>query len=126
MAKNNLKYFDGIGVKKNRNNKSYKVIFKDEECTISINAKEVQEICESGNVEELVAILLAYVEYIRKDTSTDEVRLRKIEVIEPTIKLLRDYDVESLIFYFRSLKWHEIKSIYESADPGARFKEIID
>jgi len=126
MTNNNLTYFEGMEVIKTRKSQYYKVVFEDGECTIYISEKNVQEICENCQEEQvLVAILLACIEYIRKDTSTDKNKIRKIDekiVVESTVKLLSDYTAETLILYIKSLKWHEVKEIYESQNP----KEMLE
>ena len=104
-------------------------MLEDEECTVYVNTMIAEEISSEVNEEKsLIAVLLAYIEYIRKSNSTKErknSRMDKDRIISSTISLITAYPTEILIGYIKNLKWHEVKAIFKSANPVKELKQSI-
>ena len=129
MTNNNLIFFEGAEIAETRSGKYYRVVLEDEECTVYVNTMIAEEISSEVNEEKsLIAVLLAYIEYIRKSNSTKErknSRMDKDRIISSTISLITAYPTEILIGYIKNLKWHEVKAIFKSANPVKELKQSI-
>jgi len=121
MNNNKFFYFDGATVERT-NAKNFKVIFEDEEATIFVNSTDVNRVLKKVNEEEeVIAILLAYIEYIYQSTKqTSSERIKRLEtefITENVIVILSRYVAEDLIMIIKQMKWHEIVFVFESKDP---------
>ena len=127
MTNTNLTYFDDATISKTRS--SFKVYFEDTDSTVIVPFSEVQSICKkTADDEEMVATLLAYIELARKRAITQTIRIRKISEenrIKNSIELLIKYPVEQLIAVVQGLKWHQIKTIFESDNPIEEIEEFV-
>ena len=127
MTNTNLTYFDDATISKTRS--SFKVYFEDTDSTVIVPFSEVQSICKkTADDEEMVATLLAYIEIARKSATTPTLKIRRISEenrIKNSIKLLIKYPVEQLIAVVQGLKWHQIKTIFESDNPIEEIEEFV-
>ena len=105
----------------------YKVILREEQCAIYLDPEKIQNIAGKVSEEEsLVAMVLAYIECVRKNTTNAKDRIEKLDeelVAEAFEKLSRKYSMEELTFYFKSFKWYEIEEIMKSSDPVSALEE---
>ncbi len=113
-------FYEDIGVK--RNKKTYVVTLELEEYTFYINSSEVENISEKNGADEnLIAIILAYIEYARKCRNADgNKRAPKIDeriIASAITELLVKYSEEEVIYFFKDLKWHELFEILNSNTP---------
>ena len=68
------------------------------------------------------ALVLGYLEYAKKENKKNtnaysNASIAEQALIDVTAELIKEFSVEGLIQHFREKKWHEIVSIYNSADP---------
>lgn len=129
-TENNSIYFEDIKVSKCRENSSFKVELDTEGYTFFIKNRLTEKISmESREDENLIAIILAYIEYARKSRNSD--KDDKVKSLEDDVlffglsKLLDKYSGEELIEIMRELKWHEICQVLNSEKPIAEIEEFI-
>lgn len=129
---NNFVYFEGAKVTKTRSKIYYRIDLEDEDWSFFIKKEIVKGIISSSVEEEsnLVAIMLAYVEYSRqcRNECRESKKAKKLEddiLINGFSALLYSYPVERLVVIFKSLKWHEITEILNSEDPISKMEGII-
>ena len=129
-TENNSIYFEDIKVSKCRENSSFKVELDTEGYTFFIKNRLTEKISiESREDENLIAIILAYIEYARKSRNSD--KDDKVKSLEDDVlffglsKLLDKYSGEELIEIIRELKWHEICQVLNSEKPISEIEEFI-
>ena len=129
-TENNSIYFEDIKVSKCRENSSFKVELDTEGYTFFIKNRLTEKISiESRDDENLIAIILAYIEYARKSRNSD--KDDKVKSLEDDVlffglsKLLDKYSGEELIEIIRELKWHEICQVLNSEKPISEIEEFI-
>ena len=119
----------GAEVMTTRQGKSFKIFFEEVECTIYLNSEKVQYVAEMTSEDiALIAVLLAHIECIRKDTSDADHKTKKLEddtMAEAINNLLSNYMIEDLINIFSTLKWHEIVLVMEADEPLNQLEEIL-
>lgn len=119
MANTNYTYYGEATVSRMR--LSFKVVLDEHERTIIIPVSIVEEISNTTKEDvDMIAILLAYIEVIRKEVVTDTEKFRKIaekRLIVNVSKLLNEYAIEELIEIIQGLKWHQIVDVLESNNP---------
>ena len=129
MAKeNNFIYFEDVKIVRKKD--SYVVTFEMEDCSFYIKVSEIEEIATKNDEEEvLIATILAYIEYARKCRNSDKnpkaKRLEEEKVASGISDLLRKYSIETIIDFFKELKWYEMCEIIQSDDPIGKIEEII-
>ena len=127
MTKTYLPDFD-VEVVETKNG-SYKVIFEEENCAIYLDSERVQEVVQKSSEEpEFVAVLIAYIEFIYRNTINKNHRVRKIsenEIAETIVSLTNALAIEEVIYKFKELKWHEIQMIVGSSDPASTLNEMV-
>ena len=110
-------YFQEVMVYKK--NKMYVVTLEEEEATFYLEPNMINQIAKKANEEEnLVAILVAYINYVRRSRAKCDGKrdgrpqnLDSQVIVDGLITILKKVSIDDLIVTFRSLKWHEIKSI---------------
>lgn len=126
-ANNKFIYFTGVQVVKTRG-ENYEVILEDEEFTIYVSSSDVNRISrEVGEREELVAIVLAYIEYIYQSTDVPFERIERMKhgiIIENVICILSCMAAEDFIQKMRDVKWHELVEIFESDNPIQKIRDL--
>ena len=128
MAKSSLVYFEDVSIRRSSN--SYIVNLELDGDDFYIRNPIIEDIAMKGNTDKnLIAILLAYIEYARRSRNSDEnPKARKIEneIVSSVIcELLKKYSAEELIDMVKELKWHEICEIFYSQNPILKIEEII-
>lgn len=105
-----------------RKEKNYKVEL-EEECIIYVKRDTVERVlkhCQNRD-ENLIALILAKMEYARKcrnaDFSKKEKKLDEDIVVDGLAILLLNFSEEVIIEVFSSAKWHEIAEIVKSESP---------
>lgn len=127
-TENNSIYFEDVKIVRKKD--SHVVTFEMEECSFYIKAAEAEKIAIKNNEDEnLIAIILAYMEYARKNRNSDEnPKAKKLEeevVSWGITELLKKYSAETIIDGFKELKWHELCDILESQNPVEKIEEFI-
>lgn len=133
MAKNIITYYEDACITEIRGGLNWKVEIEEEENTIIfVNKKIVNEIFSNSNAteESLIALLLAYIEYVRRTMNFDSSkRPRRIEeeYIQSAITniLSTSYPIESIIEWVKTAKWHEVKTLLTSDNPSEMIGEYI-
>lgn len=120
-------YFDEAVVR--RTNDFYKILLEEEEVTIFKKVSLVDEIVsKTGEDENLIAILLAQIEYVRSSNAQFGKRgPRKIEddkTVQVLSILLEDISIEELIYKVKSSNWYELVNVFESGDPIKNIEEL--
>lgn len=127
MTNTNFTYYGEATISKTRS--SFKIELEKAEVTIFVPFNIVEQICERAiDYETMVAVLLAYIEVIRKNSFTVNVKNRKIRddiLISNTIRLLEKFSAEQLIEVVKELKWHEIERIFNSENPENEIDEFV-
>ena len=101
-----------------------------EETTIYIKETLVDCIAATTNQDEnLIAILLAHIEFVRKNRDKKNIDLvtRKLDnkiVAEGLEILLREFLIEDLIQTMQSIKWHQIVEILEAESPIEEIRKL--
>ena len=110
-----------------RRGKNYKVqnIYDDE--IIYVSADEVEEIMRDTYIgEENIIILLAIIEWKRKDCSTEKLRYRRVNKglkISTLRALLKYFSFVDVLKSIEELNYHDIYQIFYSDDP---IEELTD
>ena len=131
MTNNNYTIYDNARISTGRTSASWKVELEEEEKNIFIKKKIVEEISSETNAEEaLVALLLAYINYVRitvhPNCSECPRKIVDEKIIESTIILLNStYPIEYIIEWVRDAKWTEIERVYKARNPAEELGEII-
>lgn len=117
---NNFNYFDEAIVE--RTNYLYKVELVEENTSISKSRSIVEQIGEqSGQDNSLIAILLAYIEYVRRINSLigrrGPTQFDDDIMTEVIINLLEYFSIEELISKVKSSNWYELSNVFESNNP---------
>ena len=125
---NNLVYFEDVTIR--RSSKSFIVTIELDGDDFYIRDLLIEDIAMKGNIDEnLIAIILAYIEHARRDRNADaDFVARKVEnrvVSSVLVELLKVHSAEELIDIFKELKWHEICEIFYSQNPILKIEEII-
>ena len=108
----------------------FKVNLEDENWKISVPSEKVSKASmATGQDEYLVAVLFAYVSYIRQNTLAPKNKVEKLEdevVMNAMINLINGYEhsMQSLINQIKELKWHELRWVILSKEPAATLYEI--
>lgn len=128
-TESNFFYFEEVEVSQTKGG-LYRVKLEEEECVFYIKPELTQRIASKADVnEELVAILLAYIEYARRSRNADhEKKVKRIEdkdLFEVISALLFSFSIENLIEFIHPLKWHEISDIINADSPVEEMKKII-
>lgn len=128
MMTKNFFYFENIRVSETRSGLYYKVELEEEDATILVKKDLVEEITPYEQ-EELIAILLACMEYSRRCRNhTREAKAPKPnenQLVKCIIELLTFYPMENLIEIIRDLKWSEISDILNANNPIKAMQKII-
>ena len=127
---NNFVCFEDVMVSKTRtSSNSFKVNLEMEGYIFYIEKAIVDEITKDYEDENLVAIILAYIKYVRvcrnANNQRKAKRLSEKVLISGVSDLLGKYPSDELIKIIRNLKWHEICRVLESDDPTKEIEEII-
>lgn len=128
--KNNFFYYEEAEVFQVKGG-MYRINLEDEECTFYIKPGLPKKISIATDVdEELIVILLAYIDYVRKhrkvhDAKRQANRIEDQRLFEGIKELLGKYSIEALIELLKSLKWHEILDIFNSSNPLQEIEEFI-
>lgn len=128
MTKNNgFVYFDEAVVKRTKD--FYKVVLEVEEVTIFKKVSVVNEIVSTTEEDEnLIAILLAQIEYVRRSNAKfgkrEPHRIDNKNIIRGVSILLGVISIEELIYKVKSSNWHELVNIFESGDPIKNIEEL--
>ena len=128
MMTKNFFYFENIRVSDTRSGLCYKVELDEEDETILVKKDLVEELIPYER-EELIAILLACIEYSRR--CRNQTRESKApmpdekQLVSCVIELLAFYPIESLIENVRDLKWSEISDILNANNPIQAMQQII-
>ena len=125
---NSFVYFEDAVVY--RTKEYYKVILESEETTIMLKDRLVEAIAEKTiENENLIAILLAYIDYVRITVrganQNPPKRLEDNVMIEGILLLVENISIEELIIKMKTMKWHEIVGLLESPDPIERIQRIL-
>ena len=127
MTKTYLPDFD-VEVVETKNG-FYKVIFEEENCAIYLDSERVQDVVLKASEEpEFVAVLIAYIEFIHRNTIDTNHRVRKIsekEIAETIVGLTKVLAIEEVIYKFKELKWHEIQKVVDSSNPIATLEKMV-
>lgn len=121
MTKSNgFVYFDDAVVR--RTSDFYKVVLEEEEVTIFKKVSLVEDIVAKTRYDEnLIAILLAQIEFIRRDNAKLSKKIpRRINnenIIRGVSILLESVSIEELISKVKSSNWHELVNAFEAEDP---------
>lgn len=129
-TKNNFTYFEDVRVSMSRKKLSFKVDLELEGFSFYVSKAIVDEIATKNKEDEnLVAIILAYIEYARKSRNADNnCKAKKLEdelLISGVSRLLQEYPIERVIEIMGLLKWHEICKILASNNPVEEVEEVI-
>lgn len=120
-------YFSGAQVQTTRE-ENYKVILEDEDETIYVSSKDVEQIQKKTDErEEIIAIILAYIEYIYQETNVIHQRIPHLEsgaINDNIIVLLKNMAGEEVIEIIRQLKWYDIIAIFESNNPVQKIRDF--
>ena len=101
-----------------------KVYLEEEDWRIYVPTEDVNRVAMATEQDEnLVAVLLAYVSYIRKNTLAAKNNVPKLDqevVLNSLINLVKGYEhsVQDLINQVKYLKWHELRRILMSSEPA--------
>ena len=121
-------YFAGIQVQTTRG-ENYKVFLEDEDCTIYVSSKDVERIRKNTDeTEEVIAIILAYVEYIYQEANVIHQRIRRLEegvINDNIIVLLKNMSGEELTDLVKTLKWYDILEVFKSNNPVQKIRDLI-
>ena len=124
---NNLVYFEDVTIR--RSSKSFIVNIELDGDDFYIRDLLIEDIAMKGNVDEnLIAIILAYIEHARRDRNADGNKVRKVEnrvLSSVLVELLKVHSAEELIDIFKGLKWHEICEILSSDNPVYKIAEFV-
>ena len=127
-SKNSFVYFDDAEV--TRTSKRYKVILKQENVTMYFKQEIVDSIKNMTDEDaNLVAILLAHIEFVRRNTNKEDIGVfvRKLEnedIVEGLEVLLRYKSLEELIEIVQTLKWHQIVEIMTAESPIEELRNL--
>ena len=126
----NFVCFEEVTISKTRKETLYKVNLELEGYIFYIDKEIVDNIISQTHEDEnLIAILLAYIEYSRKSRNTHNRGrakcLDKKLLVDGISKLLVSYSSERLIKLVRNLKWHEIDYVFNSDNPIEKMDEVI-
>ena len=124
---NKFIYFTGASVEKTRG-QNFKVTLVDEETIIYVSSRDIDRVQKHVDErEELIAIILAYIEYIYQSTKVEFQRLERLEreIIDDNVSvILSQLSAEEMIEIIKTVKWHEIIDIFDSKDPAQRIREF--
>lgn len=128
-AKSNFFYFEEAEVSQTKGG-LYRVRLEEEDSVFYVKSELTERIAFKSDVDaELVAILLAYIEYARKSRNADhEKKAKRIDdedLYQGIVALLFSYPIENLIELIHPLKWHEISDILNADNPVEEMKKII-
>ena len=120
-------YFTGVQVSKTKGD-NYEVFFEYEELTIYVSSSDVTRISmEVGEREEVIAIVLAYIEYIYQSTNVPFERIERMKqgvINENLICILSKMVAEEFIQEIKEIKWHQLVEIFESENPIQKINEF--
>ena len=131
MTNDNYTLYDNARISTGRTSASWKVELEEEEKNIFIKKNIVEKISSETNAEEaLVALLLAYINYVRTTVHPNcfecPKKIADEKIIESTIILLNSaYPIEYIIEWIRNAKWTEIARVYKAPNPAEELGEII-
>ena len=125
---NGFAYFQDAMV--SRKNTMYVVDLEVEEAKFYLGEKMIDEIArKTGEDKNLIAILIAYIDYVRKSRGKRNGKhdggiqnLPYEDIVDGVTALLRKISIDDLIEKIKGLKWHEIKSVLTGELP---IEEII-
>jgi len=124
---NKFIYFSGVQVEKTRG-ENFKVTLEEEEITICVCSNDVERIKKRiDESEELIAIVLAYIEYVFQYTKALYQRIDRLEqgiINDNVIVLLTQMCAEEMIGIIKTLKWHEILQVFESENQVQKIREL--
>lgn len=113
-----------------RTRTNFKVRLEEEEWDIYVSKEQVDEVSrETKQDENLVAVLLAYVAFIKQSTKTKTEHLKRLsdeQKLDGMIRLLNAYEfpIETLINVVRELKWHQLRDVLLARTPAQYLSEI--
>ena len=117
---NKFIYFTGDMLERTRAG-NFKITFEEEEITVCVSLTDVNRIKNKvDETEELIALVLGYIEYIYQITKVSSQRMERLEIeviVDNVIVILSHLPAEEMIDIIRTLKWHEIFQIFESVNP---------
>lgn len=129
MAQNNsFVYFEDAEV--TRTKKLYRVFLEDEESTFFLKEEIVDSIADqTGEDPNLVAILLANIDYVRKSREkmnggSTPTKIENKLMVECVSMLLKVISIDELIARFKAMKWHEILKVFDSQNPVEEIEEL--
>jgi len=101
---------------------------EEEEITICVCSNDVERIKKRiDESEELIAIVLAYIEYVFQYTKALYQRIDRLEqgiINDNVIVLLTQMCAEEMIGIIKTLKWHEILQVFESENQVQKIREL--
>ena len=102
----------------------FNVYLEEEGWKVYVSREEVSQVeRETRQDQYLIAVLLAYVSYIRKSTSTSKGKICKLDDdtrLNAVTNLLNGYEhsIQSLINEVKDLKWHELRRVLLDSEPA--------
>ena len=123
---NKFIYFTGAQVEKTKS-ENFKVTLEEEEYIIYVSSKDVYRIKQKvDETEELIAIVLAYIEYVFQYTKVfgQKKNAEQEVIVDNLIFILSRMPAEEFIERIKNIKWHEILEIFESGDPVQKIREM--
>lgn len=107
-----------------RTRTNFKVRLEEEEWDIYVSKEQVNEVSrETKQDENLVAVLLAYVSYVRQSTKAQKNEVKRLpdeQKVDGMIRLLNGYEfsIETLIDTVKELKWHQLREVLLANSPA--------
>jgi len=107
---------------------NYKVILTYEDYTLYISSADVERIkTKTDESEEIIAIILAYIEYIYQSTNVGSERIHRLEqdvIDDNLILILKDMVGEEVIDFVKTLKWYDILAIFNAENPIQKIRDL--
>lgn len=110
---------------------SWKIELEDVDEIIFIKKNIVDKIASNSDAEEtLIALVLAYIKYVRTTVNPNSMNCpKKIDdeiLINSMSKLIdNSYPIEYIIEWVRDSKWTEIERVFTSENPEEELSELI-
>ena len=124
---NKIIYFDWAQVEKTSEG-NFKVFLEEEETAIIVSLIDVNRIQNRVAEEpELIAIVLAYIEYIFQFTKVPNLKIQQVEqdvIDDNVIVILTQMSAEEMVDTVRNLKWHEIIQVFEAPNKAQKIRDL--
>ena len=129
MTNNNkFIYFTGAIVEKTKF-QNFKITLEEEEAIVYVSATDVNKIQNRvEETEELIALVLAYIEYVFQNTKAMYQRMDRLEqeiIDDNVIVIMSQVSAEEMIDIIKTLKWHEVLQIFEAKNPAQEIRDRI-